>query len=466
MKMRKVNLRMNEQYKYEKIKYLVDHKGNKSRIALELGITTRQVNRLIKKYKEKGKSSFIHNNRSKKPANTIDKSLSESIILLYTTKYQGFNYNHFKDMLMTIENITVSYFFIYTTLMKLGLTSPRIRKSTKKKVIREQIKSLSPSTTDLDIDDLVNHQIDLEDSHPRKERSKYFGEEIQIDASNHLWFGSSKSHLHLAIDNATGIIVGGYFDKQETLFGYYNVYKQILVNYGIPYLFKTDNRTVFNYQSLNKNSRTSDKDVLTQFGYACKTFGTDIITTSVSQAKGRIERANGTFQGRLINELRIAGINDINSANNYLINYFIPNFNNRFALNSKLFVSVFESSPDNNKINYTLAVLTPRIIDNGNSIKYKNNYYQPYINDNLICFKPKTMCLVIKALDGHLLVSIDNQILELKKLESNTKLSPAFHEFVLSSSEKKKFIPPMSHPWKLASFQKQFKNAHTNHVYA
>lgn len=81
-----------------------------------------------------------------------------------------------------------------------------------------------------------------------------------------------------------------------------------MINYGIPYKFKTDNRTVFNYMSLNKDKRSSDKDVLTQFGYACKQLGTAIETTSVSQAKGLIERDNSTFQGRLVNEFKFNGI--------------------------------------------------------------------------------------------------------------------------------------------------------------
>ena len=97
-------------------------------------------------------------------------------------------------------------------------------------------------------------------------------------------------------------------------------------------------------------------------------------TTSVSQAKGLIERDNGTFQGRLINELKLNNITTIEAANDYLINTFVPKFNKRFALDYKKFSSVYEASPSAEKINYTLAILSPRKIDNGNSIKYKNIY--------------------------------------------------------------------------------------------
>ena len=466
--MRKVELRMNEQEKYEVIKELVDHNGNKNRASKKLGISRRQIDRLIIKYKENGKSAFIHGNRSKKPVNALDNSISEDIILLYKTKYYDFNFSHFKEFLKKDENIDVSYDFIYKNLTKAGILSPKARKKTKREFKKKQLleeKRINNVMSDEQIDYIVNHEIALKDSHPRGEKPKYFGEIIEQDGSIHEWFGGFKTCLHLAIDKATSTIVGAYFDKQETLNGYYNVFYQILTNYGIPYKFLTDNRTVFNYMSLNPDKRTSDKDVLTQYGYACKQLGVELETTSVSQAKGLIERTNGTFQGRLVSELRLNNITTIDEANKYLIDVFVPYFNNRFALDYKKFESVFEQSPNEEIINYTLAVLTPRKIDNGNSIKYQNKYYQPYLNNQLKCFMPKTDCLVIKAFNGDLLVTIDEQILELKELSRNERFSKEFDE-VIEVKEKKKYIPPMTHPWKLSSFLKQIEKSHNQHQYA
>ena len=387
--MKEVKLRMNEQEKYEVIKELVDHNGNKNRASQKLGLSRRQINRLIIIYKEKGKSGFIHGNRSKKPVNTLDKSISEDIILLYKNKYYDFNFSHFKEFLKKDENIDVSYDFIYKNLTKAGILSPKARKKTKREYAKKKLfqeKKINLAMSDEQIEHIVNHEIALEDSHPRGEKPKYFGEIIEQDGSIHLWFGETKTCLHLAIDKATSTIVGAHFDKQETLNGYYHVLYQILTNYGIPYKFITDNRTVFNYMSLNPDKRTSDKDVLTQYGYACKQLGIELETTSVSQAKGLIERTNGTFQGRLVQELRLNNITTIDKANEYLINVFVPYFNQKFALDYKKFESVFESSPSLEKINYTLAILTPRKIDNGNAIKLENKYYQPYIDNELKCF--------------------------------------------------------------------------------
>ena len=466
--MRKVELRMNEQEKYEVIKELVDHNGNKNRAGKKLGISRRQIDRLIIIYKEKGKAGFVHGNRTRKPVNALDKSISEDIILLYKNKYYDFNFNHFKEFLKKDENLNVSYDFIYKNLTKAGIPSPKARKKTKRQFKKKQLldqKKINNAMSDEQINNIINHEIALEDSHPRGEKPKYFGELIEQDGSIHKWFGDFKTCLHLAIDKATSTIVGAWFDTQETLNGYYHVFYQILTKYGIPYKFLTDNRTVFNYMSLNPDKRTSDKDVLTQYGYACKQLGVELETTSVSQSKGLIERTNGTFQGRLVSELRLNNITTIDEANKYLIDVFVPYFNKRFAMDYNKFESVFEQAPNEEKINYTLAVLTPRKIDNGNSIKYQKKYYQPYLNNELKCFMPKTDCLVIKAFNGDLLVTIDEQVLQLKELSRNERFSKEFNE-VIEVKEKKKYIPPMTHPWKLSSFLKQIEKSHNQHQYA
>ena len=468
MCMRKVELRMNELEKYKVIKDLVDHNGNKNRASEKLGISVRQVNRLIALYKEKGKSAFVHGNRSRKPVSTLDKSISEDIILLYKNKYQDWNFKHFHEWLVEKENFRVSYKFVYNVLTKEGILSPKARRKTKREFAKKKLlqeKKINEAMSEEQIETIISHEIALEDSHPRGEKPKYFGEIIEQDGSIHPWFGGKKSCLHLAVDKATSTVVGAYFDWQETLKGYYYVFYQILTNYGIPYKFFTDNRTVFNYMSLNPDKRTSDKDVLTQYGYACKQLGVELETSSVSQAKGLIERTNGTFQSRLVNELKLHGITTIEEANKYLTEVFVPDFNKRFAMDYKKFKSVFELSPSLEKINYTLAVLTPRKMDNGNSIKYYGKYYQPYLNGELKCFMPKTECLVIKAFNGELLVTIDEQVFELKELSRNERFSKEFDE-VIEVKEKKKYIPSMSHPWKLASFKKQLQKSHYQHQYA
>lgn len=352
--------------------------------------------------------------------------------------------------------------------MNNNITSPKIRRQTRKRLAKERLKSqkILVNKSEEEIEVIVNHEIALEDSHPRKEKPKYFGEVTEMDGCSHLWFGDKKACLHLAVDKATNTIVGGYFDWQETLNGYYYVFKQILEKYGIPAKFLTDNRTVFNYLSLNKDKRTDDKDVLTQFGYACKQLGVSLDTTSVSQAKGLVERDNQTFQDRLVSEFRLNGIVTIDDANKYLSGVFIPKFNSKFTLDYTKFQSVYELSPSAEKINYVLAILSKRKIDNGSSIKYKNTYYQPYENGQLVCFRAKTDCLVIKAFDNNLFVTIDDKIYELRKLERNQRFSEEFDKVPEKLEEKQLSTPKMNSNWKLKSFIKHIDKAHDEHIYA
>lgn len=100
-----------------------------------------------------------------------------------------------------------------------------------------------------------------------------------MDASSYQWFGGLITHLHVAIDDASGNIVGAYFDTQETLKGYYHVLHQILSKHGIPVAFLTDKRTVFEYHK--KATQKMEDDTLTQFGFACHQLGIDIKTSSI-----------------------------------------------------------------------------------------------------------------------------------------------------------------------------------------
>ena len=289
--MRKANLTTMENNKYLIIKNLVDNNGNKKRAAFKLVITVRQVNRLIKIYKEKGIYGFVHGNRDRKPCNTISNEIKDKILELYKTKYYDANIYHFKILLETNENIKVSYALIYKLLRSNHILSPKVRKNTVKvesKLIKAAIKNkekLTEEQKDLVVEKNI---LDVYDAHSRVERLKYFGECLEMDASNHMWFGEIKTTLHGSIDNSTGTVCGLYFDKEETLNGYYHLFEIIWRNYGVPAKFLTDNRTVFIYNGLKEKSL--EKDTLTQFSYACKTLGVELETTSIPEKKSRIER--------------------------------------------------------------------------------------------------------------------------------------------------------------------------------
>ena len=454
-KIRKVILSMAENEKYEIIKKLVDTNGNKKAAALKIGCSERHVNRLIKGYKENGKAYFIHGNRGRQPAITLREDTKKMVLDLYRTKYSDCNLTHFSELLEEKESIKVSISTVTSILRKEFILSPMATRSTKK-AVKNQLKALQAKTKSKKEAAIIQSSIlELEDAHPRRPRCAYFGEMLQMDASVHNWFGGAKTHLHIAVDDATGQIVGAHFDEQETLHGYYNVLNQVLTNHGIPYQFFTDNRTVFEYKK--KNGASVEKDTFTQFGYACKQLGIDIQTSSVPQAKGRVERMFGTLQSRLPIELRLAGVSSIEEANEFL-NSYIKKFNKRFALPIDSIKSVFETQPDDDKINLTLAVLSPRKIDNGSCLKYQNEYYLPVNGHGVAVHHRKgTTAMVVKSFDGGLYCCIGEQVFALELLPEHKPSSKAFDLATLPQRPEKKYIPPMSHPWKKASFDKYAK---------
>lgn len=463
--MRKVNLRMNEQAKYDVIKRVANKEISCQRASVCLNLSLRSIYRLVKTYKTKGKEGFIHGNRDRKPITTISDEIKNKIIRLYNEKYYDCNYKFFMELLLKNENIKISYFALYRLLTDNKYLSPKARRHT----IKEYNKTLkSKKENNVKLDDVELNYIaetNLDDNvnfHPRKSRAKYFGESVQLDACLDFWFGNIKTQLHAAIDDATGRILALYFDTQETLNGYYHLLYFILVNYGIPVKFLTDNRTVFYYNRL-KNPKP-ENDTLTQFSYACKVIGTVVETTSIPQVKGRVERLFNTLLGRLPILLRLAGITTIDAANAYLKD-FIQDFNEQFAVPDNYIQSVFEKQEDINKINYTLSIISTRKVDKGSTVKYKNKYYQFYNNGSLVAVKPGDTCCVMETFNGELVAAIGETIYDLFEFERNKKVSINF-DIDIKKEDKpiRTYKPNPSHPWGYKSYVKKLRRYYATRV--
>lgn len=449
--MRKVVLTLKEQEKYDVIKKLVETNGNKKRAAKKLRISERQVNRLIAGYKEFGKQFFVHGNRGRKPVNALSTELKDHIEDLYITKYFDCTYTLFTELLAEKENIFLSVAEVGNILRERYILSPKTHKVTKKNIKKLLLQQKKQANSKKEIAKIQSNIVAVEDAHPRQPRCIYFGEEVQIDASIHPWFANVKTALHAAIDDSTGQVLAAYFDHQETLNGYYNIFYQILTKYGIPYLFKADKRTVFEY---NRKGTTLDEDnTFTQFAYACSQLGTSIETSSTPEFKPRIERLFGTFQNRLNVELRLANITSIEEAN-ALLPAFLEKYNSKFALCIDNTKSVFEKQPSIQKINLTLAILSRRIVDTGHSICFKKKHYR-LVNcvGTPIYFGKGTKCMVIEAFDKSLYATVEDSIFALEEIPEFQAKSLNFDE-VLPEETKKIYIPRMTHPFKRDSFEK------------
>lgn len=449
---------MDEQKKYEVIKALADHpNGNKDRAALTLGCTKRHINRMLAGYRREGKAFFVHGNRGRKPATTIPEETRNTVVDLYRNKYYQANFRHYTELLEERENIRISPSSVAKILEAESILSPRVTKARKKRIKKELLIKKENASSKKEADAIQANLVAVEDAHSRRPRCAYFGEMQQMDASPYEWVPGQTWHLHLAIDDATGTVTGAWFDTQETLSGYYHVFHQILTNYGIPYQFFTDRRTIFTYKQ--KNSPSLDEDTYTQFAYACKQLGVLLESSSVPQAKGRVERLNQTLQSRLPVELRLAGITTIEGANEFLHSY-IKKFNAKFSLPIHHTKSVFVEQPSDETINLILAVLNERTVDCGHCIRFQNQHYRMLDNRGLqVHYRNGTKTMVIQAFDGSLYCCVnDKEIYALEKVPERYPSSKNLDAEQPSQKPKKKYIPPMNHPWRRSAFRKFVQN--------
>lgn len=414
---------LNENFVESVIKKCIDGVLTSKQAAVKLGVTKQYVNRLKKKYVEKGIDAFKHGNQGKDRKWKISESIESKILSLYEGKYSGFNYVHFLEKLNEIEGIKITYKPLYRILNSNGHKSPRKHKRKKEK-----------------------------NRHPSRPRKDCYGELLQIDASLHNWFGNDypKATLHGAIDDATGTAMGLFFDKEETLRGYYEMCRQILTKYGIPAAFYGDRRTIFEYKILKEEDQTIDKNVHIQFKRMCQQLGIELITTSVSQAKGRIERLWGTLQSRLISELKIREIKTIEEANKYLPE-FMAYFNKKFALEPNVETSLFAPPPSPKEIDFYLSIQYQRKADNGSSFSLFKKKIQ-LIDDNgeIAKVPPKLDVDIYVTLSGKMVAVYDNKLwstIEIEKRNEDKK--------PIKKVGRPIWKPGPNHPWRNSLFFKK-----------
>ncbi len=405
----------------------------------------RTVERLVKRLKEDPKDTLEHGNKGKVPVNKIDDG---KIWNLYATKYYGYNITHFCEKLEEKENIKVSegkVRLIFKEHHECSVQAWHRTRNETKKILRKMQKLDSQQS-----ETLVRLECEpyVRENHPSQPRSKYFGEELQMDASEHLWFGGIKSFLHTAIDDAKGEIVGGWFDTRETKVGYYEVTRQFLTNHGIPVLIRTDKRTVFEYESKKKKDMADD--TMTQYQHVCQTLGIELECSSIPQTKPRVERSYKTLQGRLPMDFKELGITTIEEANAYLPEY-IEKFNKKFALQDENIESCW-TKISQEEIYMALVTFTKRVVDSGNGIRLNKKYYGTFDkNGNQIFIKPKTSVSIITMMDGSVYAMHDDKLLALEEIPARQSKSEFLDPDWEKPAAKKKYIPPYDSIWRITN---------------
>ncbi len=269
-----------------------------------LQISLRHFRRLLAAYRQEGAAAMAHGNRGRRPAHALDNQVKESVVTLARTRYIGFNTQHFTELLVEREGIGLSRSSVRCILLGAGIGSPRKRRAPKHR--------------------------------SRRERYPQEGMLLQVDGSRHDWLEGRGLWLSLvgAIDDATGKVPYALFREQEDAQGYFLLLQHIVLDYGIPQALYHDCHSIFLVSDrvpLSLEEQLNGKRQPTQFGRLMQELGITSIAALSPQAKGRIERLWGTFQDRLVSELRLAGARTIDEANR-MFGGFLPRHNSKFAV--------------------------------------------------------------------------------------------------------------------------------------
>lgn len=211
--------------------------------------------------------------------------------------------------------------------------------------------------------------------HPLREPSPRRGILIMIDGTPHDWFDNGrKSSLHIAIDDATGELLCGWFMPTECLEGYVHMLEILVTKHGIPENLYSDKHTIL-ISPIDGN--------LTQFGQMCEDLGINIIAANTPQAKGKVEKWNNTIQNRLVNDIKRFNIKSVDELNKFFNDFYCNYLNQKYAYEPKEEESCFVPL-DNSDLSNILCVREERKMLDGNVVSWKNNYYQIINEDGSI----------------------------------------------------------------------------------
>lgn len=297
-----VRISQKEATRYDVLRRVLDGTISLAQAAEYMGVSYRQAKRL-KPRAEEGVLALAHANRGRRPWNKVDEDLRTRILSLSQEKYADFNDTHLTELL-GLEGIGISRETVRRMRREAGIAAKRKRKPRR--------------------------------HHRRRTRKTSEGLMMLWDGSPHRWFGKDTDPccLMAAIDDATGKILGAVFCPHECSWAYLELLRRVVRDWGVPCSVYQDKHTALkrNDDWLSLEEELSDTREPTQVGMALADLGIQAIFANSPQAKGRVEKLFETLQDRLVAELGLRDIKEIEAANEYMASVFIPEFNERFGV--------------------------------------------------------------------------------------------------------------------------------------
>jgi Helix-turn-helix domain len=292
----KVTMTMRELDRLKCIQGLIDGQLKQHAVATRLGLTTRQVRRLVRQYEQQGPVGLISKLRNRPSNRRLKSDVAEHAFGILRSTYADFGPTLAAEKLRERHGVDLAVETVRSLMVAGGLWLPRRLRAPK---IQQ----------------------------PRSRRA-CLGELVQIDGCDHRWFEDRAPACTalVYVDDATSRLMVVLFVGAESTFAYFEATHKYLERYGKPLAFYSDKASVFR---VNKQSATAGKGH-TQFGRALYELNIDGMCANSPAAKGRVERAHQTLQDRLVKELRLQRISSIDAANAFMPT-FIDDYNHRFG---------------------------------------------------------------------------------------------------------------------------------------
>lgn len=391
------------------IEQVIDKRITQKEGARRVGIGERHFRRVLAGYRVKGDIGLVSGHRQKPSNNRLKEDLRQRIQRVISDPiFSDFGPTFLAEKLEEYEGIVISRETMRQLMIEQGMHHPKVKKKR---------------------------------AHPQRERRRLRGELVQIDGSYHAWLEDRgpKGCLLLFVDDATSAVLAAEFVEHESFFAYARLCKSYFRSTGLPVAFYSDKFSVFRVNA--KSSAHSD--AITQFNRVMNYLGVDHICANSPQAKGRVERANQTFQDRLVKELRLHYISTYQEANAYLPE-FLRAYNHKFAV-------FFNSADDAHKpldqtidLNFLFSVHDTRFISKDLQFQFDNVTYQ-IITNRPARHLAKREVLILQDETGKVSAFLNEQFLTLKEFR---KLPKSARIASTKSIEHQPAIPAFDHPWR------------------
>jgi hypothetical protein len=335
----RITMTMRELDRLKVIQDVVDGRLKPLRAAERLGLTTRQIRRLVARFREYGPQGLVSRRRSRPSNNRLDRVMAERALSIVRERYADFGPTLACEKLRECHGIRLAKESLRKLMMDAGLWVPRRQRPPKV-------------------------------YQPRARRA-CLGELIQIDGSEHAWFEdrAPQCTLLVYVDDATSRLMELHFTQTESTFSYFEATRAYIERYGKPGAFYSDKASVFRNTSAERTGRS-----MTPFGRAMYELNIDTICANSSSAKGRVERAHLTLQDRLVKELRLRGISTLAEANAWAPS-FMAAYNVRFAKPPRSTFDAHRPLRADERLDLVLTWREPRKVKKSLTVQYDRVLY-------------------------------------------------------------------------------------------